>query len=73
MHRYCRLRIHKIPIGENQKKLKEMRNEVFARHGYAFNDNEQSLLFSGKPWYKAKKDFNATMIPKEEQGTVVEI
>jgi hypothetical protein len=60
-------------LGKSRKQLKEMRNEIFARHGYIFMDAELSKLFSGKSWYKPKKEFAVSMISKVEKETIDEI
>lgn len=39
--------------GLTQKELRLMRNEIMARHGYAFKSKELSEHFNAQPWYAA--------------------
>lgn len=32
-------------------------NEIYARHGYSFNNKEWKTYFNNKPWYKINDDF----------------
>lgn len=41
------------------KKLKLMRNEIYARHGYIFKDSELQKYFSQKIWYRPDSDFES--------------
>lgn len=34
--------------------LKIMKNEILARHGYIFQDEDMKFYFSGQKWYKPK-------------------
>ncbi len=43
-------------VGYTKEQLAIMRNEVFARYGYAFSKNEKlRLYFTKKEWYQAEK------------------
>ncbi|MDD6243019.1 MAG: YARHG domain-containing protein, partial [Roseburia hominis] len=33
--------------------LRLARNEIYARHGYTFQDEELRAYFEAKPWYEA--------------------
>lgn len=44
-----------------------MRNEIFARHGRAFNDPELRDYFQSRSWYKVNPAFNNSMLTKIEQ------
>lgn len=39
----------------SKKQLRLARNEIFARYGYKFKDDEMNKYFKSKSWYKAKK------------------
>lgn len=41
-----------------KEELKYIRNEVFARYGYIFGDNEYKEYFESKTWYHPDPDFN---------------
>ena len=34
--------------------LRLMRNEIYARHGYIFNDQNLQGYFSSQPWYRPR-------------------
>jgi hypothetical protein len=42
--------------GLSRERLRWMRNEVFARHGYRFKDNKLRAAFSKKSWYEPRVD-----------------
>jgi YARHG domain len=51
--------------------LRLMRNEIYARHGYVFNDQNLQNYFSSQPWYRPKGDNNsaiAELTPVERQN-----
>jgi len=53
--------------GLDRKVLRIMRNEIWARHGYKFNDAGLAQYFSSCPWYKAGINNNKiTLSPIEE-------
>ncbi len=54
-------------------KLRIMRNEIFARHGYAFSDKDLESNFSKKPWYKKDPAFNMKAISQSELKTINEL
>ena len=51
----------------NQQTLRLMRNEVFARHGYIFNDTELKNYFTSQSWYKPNPTFNPNQLNEFEQ------
>ena len=56
-----------LSLGE----LELMRNEIYARHGYVFNDQNLQNYFSSQPWYRPKGDNNsaiAELTPVERQN-----
>ena len=46
------------------------RNEIYARHGYIFKNENYSLFFSTKPWYKKNKNFKEALLNKIEKKNV---
>ena len=44
--------------GKSAWELKLARNEIYARHGYIFQDKDLSQYFSSKSWYKPLYDLN---------------
>ena len=38
------------------------RNEIYARHGYAFTGNDNKYYFTNKFWYKENADFKESML-----------
>lgn len=51
--------LESIPFPDSAKLLRIMRNEIYARHGYVFNDQELLAYFEKKRWYKPDPKFNA--------------
>ncbi|HXT02294.1 MAG TPA: YARHG domain-containing protein [Elusimicrobiota bacterium] len=45
------------------------RNEIYARHGYAFAKTPWSNLFSKASWYTASDDFDETKLTAQEKRT----
>jgi hypothetical protein len=51
--------------GFDQSKIRLARNEIFARHGYAFNSKELTSYFSQYDWYQARgKNVSLSMVEK---------
>lgn len=44
-------------INYTKEELKYIRNEIFARYGYVFGDNEYKEYFESKTWYHPDPDF----------------
>jgi hypothetical protein len=42
----------------------EMRNEIFARHGYPFQEQRWRDEFEGEPWYRRREDFDPKWLSK---------
>jgi len=57
----------------NKEQLALMRNEVFARYGYAFSKNEKlRLYFTQKEWYQAEKvSLNLVLTPIEKKNLLL--
>jgi len=57
----------------NKEQLTFMRNEVFARYGYAFSKNEKlRLYFTKKEWYQAEKvSLNLVLTPIEKKNLLL--
>lgn len=57
----------------NEGQLALMRNEVFARYGYAFSKNEQMrLYFTKKEWYQAEKvSLDLVLTPIEKKNLLL--
>lgn len=47
--------------GYDKYTLALIRNEIFARHGYIFKNNEYKNYFSSMPWYHPDSSFNGTL------------
>lgn len=57
-----------------QKEVAYVRNEIYARHGYVFNNQEYADYFSQKDWYSPNESFNDSMlndIEKENRDIIV--
>ena len=50
--------------------LKIMRNEIFARHGYIFNDNNLREYFSKQSWYNPQYADVSTMLTDLERSNI---
>lgn len=49
--------------------MKTMRNEIYARHGYIFQNKEMLAHFSKMPWYKpAHADVREMLTPLEKKN-----
>jgi len=48
--------------------LKLIRNEIYARKGYIFKDNELREFFSQKKWYVPQKDLEIILSEKEKEN-----
>ena len=48
--------------GMSTDELKMMRNEIFARHGYIFNDPKLNAYFKAQSWYKPTNDINSVQL-----------
>lgn len=53
-----------------KKELRLMRNEIFARRGYVFNDKSLNKYFTSKKWYKPNNNFKASMLNEYEQNMI---
>jgi hypothetical protein len=51
-------------------KLRLMRNEIFARHGYIFKDQDLQAYFAGKSWYRKDETFDFNELGRMEQYLV---
>ncbi len=45
-----------------------IRNEIYARHGYIFQEEEYKNYFSAKPWYHANPNFDDSEFNEIEQA-----
>ena len=50
----------------NKTKLRLMRNEVYARHGYIFKDTELQKYFLSQLWYKPDNTFDIKKLSRFE-------
>ncbi len=58
----------------SKNKLRLARNEIYARHGYIFNDEELSVYFLGKSWYvPRRKDIKSSDFNKYELKNIRQI
>ena len=48
--------------GLNQDTVAAIRNEIYARHGYAFNSTRWQNYFSGKTWYHRDRSCTSSNI-----------
>jgi len=57
---------------KTKAELRLLRNEIFARHGHAFDDEELDLYFKTQPWYFKKENYKASRndLTTEEQKMV---
>lgn len=65
--------IEEVEKGKKLLKIKYMqylRNEIFARHGYIFKDNDLQAFFSKMSWYKRDSDFDIQALSKIEKANV---
>jgi hypothetical protein len=53
-----------------KEKLRLMRNEVFARHGYIFKEPELQTYFAGKSWYRKDETFDFDKLGRMEMYLV---
>lgn len=47
-----------------------LRNEIYARHGYVFHNNEIQAYFESKPWYQANPNFNENLLNQVERKNI---
>jgi hypothetical protein len=45
-------------------------NEIYARHGYIFDDEEMQQYYYYNPWYKTDADFDETMLTETEKANI---
>ena len=66
--------------GKTDRELCIMRNEIYARHGYIFDNAEMRNYFEGEPWYTPStknvtlseiERYNVNFIKNEEKGTEI--
>ncbi len=62
------LREHKV----TKEAARLMRNEIFARYGYQFNDHKLKEYFEGKTWYMPNSEFKFKDL-REKERLAVEI
>ena len=53
--------------GMNGKELTLARNQIYARHGRAFQDAEVRAYFKSKPWYKVKSGYRDSQLSHVER------
>ncbi|GEM_PF-4733352 len=51
-------------------KIRLMRNEIYARHGYVFNDKSLNVYFHKQSWYKPDANFKESMLNKHEKSFI---
>jgi len=51
--------------------LAEMRNEIYARHGYVFKTARWSRHFQATNWYRPNPDGTVTLTPLEQANVAV--
>ncbi len=56
--------------GFDRKQLRRARNEIFARHGYRFEDPGLRDYFRNRPWYRAQ-DKTVTLSPLEQANVAL--
>ena len=59
--------------GFSKKELRYARNEIYARHGRIFNDDELQAYFEGKSWYvgtQIAEEFDESELSKVEKANV---
>ena len=47
-----------------------MRNEIYARHGYIFNNKDYADFFSQKSWYEPDPNYNVNMLSEIENYNI---
>lgn len=60
-------------VGLSSEELMYARNEIYARHGYIFNDAEIRAYFEKKPWYTGtvkSEDFSSSVFNDYEYKNV---
>ncbi|MDO8734549.1 MAG: YARHG domain-containing protein, partial [Elusimicrobiota bacterium] len=53
--------------------LRNLRNEIYARHGYIFKSEDLSVYFRSKEWYIPNPDFSESKLSAEEIKLITEI
>lgn len=60
-------------VGLSSEELMYARNEIYARHGYIFNDAEIRAYFEKKPWYTGtvkSEDFSSSVFNDYEYKNI---
>jgi len=47
-----------------------VRNEIYARHGYIFRNEQYRTYFSNKPWYTPNENFDDSLLSEIEKANV---
>ncbi len=58
---------------KTSQELRLMRNEVYARHGMAFNSKDLQEYFSKQSWYQPIDNFSLDMLSPEEKKFILDI
>ena len=59
--------------GLSKSELRLARNEIFARHGRMFDDQELQDYFNSKSWYRGTirpEDFSESMLSETEKANI---
>jgi hypothetical protein len=63
--------LHEYEVdGLTEEDARKLRNEIFARHGYAFHDPELASYFTALSWYKPSSAFDESQLSEIERGNV---
>jgi len=54
-----------------KEQLRIIRNEIFARYGYIFRDNEMRTYFGQQPWYEPKLENVDKYLSEREQKNII--
>ncbi len=54
----------------SQSEIDTARNEIYARHGYIFKNENYAVYFAGKPWYKKNPKFKESQLSNIEKKNI---